>query len=295
MLKSSEFRPFVASMTALLLTFTFVGGAYAQAGAAAARVFGTGASAAVRASSATKGLLAADVVAVSSASRARLGAIDTLGSGNVLVSKRLLSLRGTNAVLPQSALAKLCDGDAYASESLDALLFRQSGYHTRAIQDREDLVQDAMVRLLEACTKLKADPSINVPRYLSRVMQHAAADSYAKQPNASVVSMSDLESSVGVTAANIADPWPDPAAMAELRDLIQKVWNKTVLSPRQAQVLQLVASGYSRDEVALRLDMSEERVKEVLAEGRLRLRATIVSMKSGRPLSRRGVTDTPQG
>lgn len=299
MSKSSGFRRIPAFMAALLLTLTFAGGAHAQAGAAAARavarVFGSEASAVARAGSVSKGLLEADVIGASSISRPNLGAIGAIGSGDILASTRpsdgQLSLRGTEALLPDAALAKLCQGDSYASKALAALVFSQSRYHSRVTADREDLAQDTMVRLLEACAKLLADPSINAPRYLSRVMQHAAADSYAKRPDASVVSMSDPESADGIAAANVADPWPDPAARVELRDLIKKVWSKTVLSARQAQVLRLVASGYSRDEVALMVGASEERVKELLAEGRARLRTTAMAMGAGSMLSLRGAAD----
>lgn len=277
MQKSLETRRVIAFAVAMLVMFFAAGTALARPGA--------GISAGARAPKLANGMTGISIRSTGSigtpnrpnlegsagARNEVLGPIDVASIVGGIGST--LDLRPTES-LTRYLLASMCLGNERAGRDVFVHVYSQSRYHTMNLSQREDLTQDTLVKLLAACSRFIGQqgdiaPNEDAIRLVAVIMKRAWIDTYRRSAKATS-SISDAEDEV----ARIADPGLGPVEQFEMQQILQALV-AAGLSKQQEAVIVLVAEGNSREEIAEQLGISQERVKEVVAEARKKLHAAV--------------------
>ena len=143
---------------------------------------------------------------------------------------------------------------------LEAGLTQFLHHNWRNKSDIEDLLQDVYVRVYDAASKQIPDAA---RQFVFTTARNLLIDRVRREHVVPIEAVADL----GALGVAIEEPWPDRIAIArdELRRL-QSALDKLPRRCREAVVLRQV-NGLSRREIALRMGIGEETVKEYVAEG----------------------------
>ena len=143
---------------------------------------------------------------------------------------------------------------------LEAGLTQFLHHNWRNKSDIEDLLQDVYVRVYDAASKQIPDAA---RQFVFTTARNLLIDRVRREHVVPIEAVADL----GALGVAIEEPWPDRVAIArdELRRL-QSALDKLPRRCREAVVLRQV-NGLSRREIALRMGIGEETVKEYVAEG----------------------------
>ena len=143
---------------------------------------------------------------------------------------------------------------------LEAGLTQFLHHNWRNKSDIEDLLQDVYVRVYDAASKQIPEAA---RQFVFTTARNLLIDRVRREHVVPIEAVADL----GALGVAIEEPWPDRVAIArdELRRL-QSALDKLPRRCREAVVLRQV-NGLSRREIALRMGIGEETVKEYVAEG----------------------------
>lgn len=143
---------------------------------------------------------------------------------------------------------------------LEAALTQFLHHNWRNKSDIEDLLQDVYVRVYDAASKQIPEAA---RQFVFTTARNLLIDRVRREHVVPIEAVADL----GALGVAIEEPWPDRVAIArdELRRL-QSALDKLPRRCREAVVLRQV-NGLSRREIALRMGIGEETVKEYVAEG----------------------------
>lgn len=141
-----------------------------------------------------------------------------------------------------------------------------------------DVVQDALERLLKYCDFAPLGNSDDLTRYFFKIIRRAAFDSLKKSASqgelvkTNIVDTSALdESDVDATPEHRPGPEDVLAAEQELRRLDDR------LCSRDKLLLVLIAEGYDRAEIAIRLGITVSHAAVLVHRLRSKLRKTIIN------------------
>jgi RNA polymerase sigma factor (sigma-70 family) len=141
------------------------------------------------------------------------------------------------------------------------------------VDTSQDLTQAILLKILEKCAELRNGSITNPGGYASTVTQNHTKDFGRKMRNQPA--METLESPSPTEfykslLATLASRDPNPEANIITRELLAR--SLLVMTPQQRKAFRMSFDGHSRAETATLMGISEERVKELLAEARRRAR-----------------------
>ncbi|HUJ03847.1 MAG TPA: RNA polymerase sigma factor [Rhizomicrobium sp.] len=164
--------------------------------------------------------------------------------------------------------SEICDWFVREVLPLEAALTQYLQHNWRNRGDIEDLLQDVYIRVFEAARERIPDR----PRaFVFTTARNLLIDRVRREQIIPIEAVSDLD------ALNVAMDAPGPERSAMARDELRRVQAALDYLPprcRQAVVLRQV-EGLSRKEIANRMGIGEETVKEYLAEGVVALADTL--------------------
>jgi len=164
--------------------------------------------------------------------------------------------------------SEICDWFVREVLPLEAALTQYLQHNWRNRGDIEDLLQDVYIRVFEAAREQIPDR----PRaFVFTTARNLLIDRVRREQIIPIEAVSDLD------ALNVEMDAPGPERSAMARDELRRVQAALDYLPprcRQAVVLRQV-EGLSRKEIANRMGIGEETVKEYLAEGVVALADTL--------------------
>jgi RNA polymerase sigma factor (sigma-70 family) len=170
--------------------------------------------------------------------------------------------RSEDADLRRAAISASDVDDWFAREvlPLEAGLTQFLHHNWRNKSDIEDLLQDVYVRVYDAASKQIPEAA---RQFVFTTARNLLIDRVRREHVVPIEAVADL----GALGVAIEEPWPDRVVIArdELRRL-QSALDRLPRRCREAVVLRQV-NGLSRREIALRMGIGEETVKEYVAEG----------------------------
>lgn len=130
------------------------------------------------------------------------------------------------------------------------------------VHGSDDLAQDVIVKLLLACERILAGEHPNIAGYVHEALKNRTIDVFRSMESDPLWLSSSLPTSYAGLSFN-------PMSVLEARDQLRKLSQN--LTAREQQVVTLTALGYSTSEAAKQMKVSDDRVRQIREQVRLKL------------------------